>query len=161
MIKPVNPKGNQPWILIGRTDAEAEAQYFGHLMWRAGSLEKTLMLGKIESKGETEDEMVEWHHQFNGMNSGKLWEITRDREAWYAAVHGITKSQSWLSDQTTNNLLLFCLLILLIFNSFKNQSLFKIQMHIRIFLEFFCVIQISRYFFFSKDPYVNLMSSHI
>ena len=49
-IKPVNPKGNQPWILIGRTDAEAEAQYFGHLMWRAGSLEKTLMVGKIESR---------------------------------------------------------------------------------------------------------------
>ena len=48
--KPVNPKGIQPWIFIERADAEAEAQYFGHLMQRADSLEKTLMLGKIEGK---------------------------------------------------------------------------------------------------------------
>ena len=49
-IKPVNPKGNQPWKFIGRTDAEAELQYFGHLMWRSDSLEKILMLGKIEGR---------------------------------------------------------------------------------------------------------------
>jgi len=49
-IKPVNPKGNQPRIFIGRTDAEANFQYFGHLMQRTNSLEKTLMLGKIESQ---------------------------------------------------------------------------------------------------------------
>ena len=49
-IKPVNPKGNQPWIFIGRTDAEPKLQYFGHLMRRTNSLEKTLMLGKIEDK---------------------------------------------------------------------------------------------------------------
>ena len=67
-IKPVNPKGNQPWIFTGRTDAEAEAQYFGHLMQRAISLEKTLMLGKTEGRrrGVTEDEMVGWHHRHNG-----------------------------------------------------------------------------------------------
>ena len=47
-IKPVNPKGNQPWIFIGRTDAVAETQYLGHLIRRAGSLEKSWMLGKIE-----------------------------------------------------------------------------------------------------------------
>ena len=49
-IKPVNPKGNQPWIFIGRTDAEAETQYFGHLMWRTDSFEKTLMLGNIKGR---------------------------------------------------------------------------------------------------------------
>jgi len=69
-IKPVNPKGNQPWIFIGRTDTKAEAPYFGHLMWRDDSLEKILMLGKIEGgggeEGTTEDEMVEWHHWLNG-----------------------------------------------------------------------------------------------
>ena len=54
-IKPVNPKENQPWIFTERTDAEAELQYFGHLMQRANSLEKTLMLGKI---GQEKDEMV-------------------------------------------------------------------------------------------------------
>ena len=47
-IKPVNPEGNQPWIFIRRTNAETKAQYFGHMMWRTDSLEKTLMLGKIE-----------------------------------------------------------------------------------------------------------------
>ena len=64
-IKSVNPKGNQPWVFIGRTDAKAE---IGHLMWRTDSLEKTLMLGKTrqEEKGTTEDEMVGWHHHLNG-----------------------------------------------------------------------------------------------
>ena len=62
-IQPVHPEGDQSWIFIGRTDAKAE--YFSHLMQRADSLEKTLMLGKIESRrrrGVTEDEMVGWHH---------------------------------------------------------------------------------------------------
>ena len=49
-IKPVNPKGNQPWIFIGKTDAEVKLQSFGHLMQRADSLEKTLILGKMEGK---------------------------------------------------------------------------------------------------------------
>jgi len=60
----VNPKGNQSWIFIGRTDAKLKLQYFGHLMLRANSLEKTLMLGKIEGRRRRgrQDEMVEWHH---------------------------------------------------------------------------------------------------
>ena len=60
-IQSVNPEENQPWVFIGRTDAEVKLQYFGHLMWQADSLEKTLMLGKIEGKrrkGLAEDEMV-------------------------------------------------------------------------------------------------------
>ena len=63
-IQPDHPKGDQSWVFIGRTDAEAEMPYFGHMMRRVGSLEKTLMLGKIEGgeKGTTEDEMVGWHH---------------------------------------------------------------------------------------------------
>ena len=58
-IKPVNPKGNQPWIFTGRTDAEAETP-FGHLMWRADSLEKTLMLGKIEGKRKRGQQRMRW-----------------------------------------------------------------------------------------------------
>ena len=80
-IKSVNPKGNQPGIFIGRTDAEAEAPLLWPLMGRASSLEKTLMLGKIkgrEEKGTTENKMVGWHHQ-NDMNLGKLWEMVRDK----------------------------------------------------------------------------------
>ena len=60
-IQPVHSK-DQSWVFIGRTDVEAELQYFGYLMRRTDSLEKTLMLGKIEEKGTTEDEMVGWHH---------------------------------------------------------------------------------------------------
>ena len=70
-IQPVHPKRNQSWMFIGRTDAEAETPLFGHLMRRADSFEKTLMLGKIEEeKGTTEDEMVGWHHRLNGHEFG-------------------------------------------------------------------------------------------
>ena len=70
-IKPVHPKGNQSWIFIGRTDTEAEAPILCFLMLRTDSLEKTLMLGKIEGKRrrETKDKMVEWYHQLNGHES--------------------------------------------------------------------------------------------
>ena len=66
-IQPVYPKGNQSWIFIGRTDAEAETPYFGHLMWRIDSFVKTLMLGQDWRRPE--DEMVGWHHQLSGHES--------------------------------------------------------------------------------------------
>ena len=67
-IQLVHPKGNQSWILLGSSDAEAETQYFGHLMQRTDSLEKTLMVGKIEGgrRRTIEDKMFGWHHQLNG-----------------------------------------------------------------------------------------------
>ena len=67
-IKPVHPKGNQPRILTGRTDAEGKAPILWHLMQRAGSREKSLMPGKTgqEEKGTTEGEMVGWYHQLSG-----------------------------------------------------------------------------------------------
>ena len=68
-IKPVNPKGNQSWIFIGRTDAELKLQYFGHLMQRTWLIGKDPDAGKDwrqEEKGSTEDEMVGWHHQLDG-----------------------------------------------------------------------------------------------
>ena len=70
-IKLVSPKGNQPWIFIGRSDAEAEVPTLGHLIWRANSLEKTLMLEKIEGRRRsgwrwTVNEMAGWHHWLNG-----------------------------------------------------------------------------------------------
>ena len=72
-IQPVNPKGNQSWMFIGRTDAEAETPTLGHLMQRADSFEKTLMLGKIggrRRRGRQRIEMVGWHHRLNGHEFG-------------------------------------------------------------------------------------------
>ena len=77
---------------------------FDHLMQRTDSLEKTLVLGKIENGGKkrvTEDEMVRWHHRLNGHNLSKLWKIVKDREALSAAVPGVAKSWTWLTDWTT------------------------------------------------------------
>ena len=88
-------------MFIGRTDAEAKLQYFGHLMRRVDSLEKTLMLGGIGAGGEgtTEDEMAGWHQRLDGhdMCLCELQESVMDREAWRAAIHGVTKSRTRLS----------------------------------------------------------------
>ena len=76
-------------------------QYF-HLMQRADSSEKTLMLGKIEGRRRRadRDKMVGWHHRVNGLEFGNVREMVKDREAWRAAVHGVTKSRTRLSEQT-------------------------------------------------------------
>ena len=96
-IKSVNPKGDQSWVFIGRTDAEAKTQYFGHLMRRANSLEKTLMLGKTEGKRRRRELRMSWLNGITdsmGMNLSKRQEIVKDKEAWCAAVYGVTKGQT-------------------------------------------------------------------
>ena len=109
-IQPVRPKGDQSWVFIGRTDVEAEIQYSGHLMWRADSFEKTMMLGKIESKRRRRQQGMRWLDGItNSMDlslstSGSWWWT----ETWGAVVHGVTKSVTRLCDWIA--LLLYTLL---------------------------------------------------
>ena len=103
-IKPVHPKGNQLWIFIGSADTEAETQ----ILWPPDA--KSWLTGKDwcwekwmqKEKGATEDEMVGWHITNSmDMSLSQLWKIVKDRKVWHAAVHGVTKSQTWQSYWTT------------------------------------------------------------
>ena len=105
-IKAVNHKGNQPRIVIGKTDAEAEVP----ILWPSDA--KTRLIRKDpdagkdwrqKEKGMTENKMVGWHHQLNGQELNKLQEIVEDRAAWGAAVHGVAKSQTRLINWTATN----------------------------------------------------------
>ena len=100
--KPVNPKGNQSWIFIGRTDAEAETPILWPPHAKSWLIRKDSDAGKPwrQEDGTTEDEMVGWHQQLDGHEFEQAPGLVIDREAWCAAAHGVAKSWTWLSSRT-------------------------------------------------------------
>ena len=105
-IQPLNSEGNQSWIFIARTDVEAETPYFSHLMWRADSFEKTMMLGKIEGRRRRGWQRMRWLDGINDsmdMGFGRFQELVIDREASCAAIYGVAKSWTRLSNWTELN----------------------------------------------------------
>ena len=99
ILKEINPEYSLAGLVL-----KLKLQYFGHLMWKADSLEKTLMLGKTEwqeENGVTEDGRLDGIPDSADLSLSKIRETVKDRETWHAAIHGVAENQTWLNDWTT------------------------------------------------------------
>ena len=115
-IQLVHPK-DQPWVFIGGLMLKLKLQYFGHLMWRVDSLQKTLMLGGIGGRRRRGWQSIKWLDGITDsmdMSLSELQELVMDREACRAVIHGVIKSWTWLSDWSELNWISICAQISLI-----------------------------------------------